>query len=262
MKINDFVKTKKGIVGPDGESLDYIQGRIVKIQHSNPELFTILLDSIAMKHYSLDQIIEMEEEEYNSFQYNIYPEQALPAKPRETPEKSYEEHKKILNKAFDVIISKAKTKEQKNDKIIDKYYRHFRISPYIKKFKQEELSSVANIAIDHIDFMLKYHEQMPENWTIDAMEHVCLKIIPQTFVADLSFFELYAPALIAFMPIIETETGKSMKHISAYLEKIKHEIVIQSEDENNWSFAKQNTMLAKNANIDISNTDDLIDFFK
>jgi len=228
-KIGDFVRVKPGIKGTENESIEYIHGRVVNIQNKTPELLLVRLDSIALQKFTLNELVQYEEDGYNMFEYNLYPLDAVLSDPREPMDITYAEHRKLVDAMFEIILQKAKDENTYIEKLKDKYYRKYRLSHYIEKFEKERRA--ANIVIIHIGFMWDHHKELPVNWTVEAMENICLHVIPSSYIADKKFFKMYCPVLISFLNIIEEETGNSQNRLKEFLNNISDELIFRANDE-------------------------------
>ncbi len=142
-----------------------------------------------------------------------------------------------------------------------KWTREFLRSKYSTDLTNKQIEEVDSITESFIDNLYSYFTLTLEDLIINALEEICLDILPRKVSAEISFFKALVPVLSGFLSFLSKKgILKDEKPFINKLHKI-HELIIENaSNPQNWGMAKSFVMDAMKSGVDMKNEDEFQSF--
>ncbi len=156
--------------------------------------------------------------------------------------------------------------DEKLEEILNKVYEwgvEFSKSKYFEELTEKQKQESEFVVMTFTEYMYSYHGLSPEEWNEKGLKECCLYTLPRKVVADESCFVSIAPVLSAFFAFLgEKNLLKNASQLIRKVKEIDKQILRNARNPRNWGIAKTFTMAAKDAGVDITNDEEMLEFIK
>ncbi len=251
-KKRDYVKIKPDTVLDNGALATDWAGQIEHIYRKD-SCCAVVLDAPTINNLSDETLKHSLEEGLEPFIY-IFEFKNLEKAPRRDTDDQMMEALENLSERAIALEAELETAyfERANQ-----WINTFQESPFYNTLTTAEQAHVKQVLDTFMEFAYTYTCVTPKQWDVDSIEEICLQIVPETVLAEDTFFEAYGTVLIAFLKFLgEQQYITGSEALILGVEKIKARIPLQANDPTNWDWEKVTAMRAQLGETAIQNRDD------
>ena len=243
-KKGDYVKIKPGTEIEEGENIANWAGVIAEVQEDN--LYLVHLDATSLDGMSDAYLMSCEDYGSDPNEYVFEDTDLEPAAARHTEA----ENRAALARANNRMEELEDEKEPDTAEIWSAAYQE---SEQYRALNDSQREDAPHVVTMFADYMLRYEDEYPEEWSVSATRHVCLVIIPGKVSESAEFFENVGPALRSFFTFLaEKKLHSRATKLTDLLREISKEIATRAADPANWHMAKSMLMPAVEQGLDLS----------
>lgn len=151
---------------------------------------------------------------------------------------------------------------EKNMARMDELGSQFVESQQFSNLSETQKENAEFILSVFADYMFSYHGELIGKWTVSEVKDCCCNTLPRKVSAGDDCFKAISPVLIAFFNFLEEQKIiKQAKKFTELLTTIEHKIVANSQNSSYWGMAKSFFMGGKKSGFDMSDEEDMSNFF-
>lgn len=176
---------------------------------------------------------------------------------RDTEEQLKKALEDLTDRAMDIEHELEEIRMAQQEKLVDAF-EESRFYEQLTPAQQKDTGFME----EFMDTIYEYEGLKPSQWTPEAIQTVCLKEIPATWIAEAEVFENLGAILIAFLQFLgEEQHLQQQEDLIAAVQAINTQIPLVAQDKKNWQEPKPLFMEALKAGVDLEDPRAMDAFF-